>query len=280
MDSEEADTVIHLFSAWQELVTRLDQATSVILLSDFDGTLTPIVDRPELAWLSERTRGLLQSLVKGGRYTVGIISGRALDDLRDRVGLEEVLYAGNYGLEIEAPWLRFVQPAAQQSKPLLDSLYRELVLALEGMNGAILENKRLSFSVHYRLVEERQIDTLKTIVERVTHDAVTHRVVKVACGKKVYEIAPAVAWHKGKVVDLLIERHPQSGETGTVLPLFLGDDLSDEEGFRAVEKHNGVSVFVGEANSQSHALYFLSTPDEVDEFLARLARCRIRGGGL
>jgi len=263
-------TVEHLFSAWQEVVTRIRAAEHVVLLSDFDGTLTPIVSRPDLAYLSERTRSLLRKVVQHQKYTVGIISGRALDDLKDRVGLTNVLYAGNYGLEVEAPGFELVNPDADKARPLLDKLYQELHLGLDNVKGVIIENKGLTLSVHYRLVEDTQIDTVRSTFERITLTSLASGAIEVTPGKKVYEIKPAISWHKGKVIDLLLTESMRLGHSGATLPFFLGDDVSDEAGFHTVDKYGGVSIFIGEEWNQSHASYHLRSPDEVEEFLDRL----------
>lgn len=260
--------MIHLFSAWQEVYPRLKSAEHIILLSDFDGTLTPIVERPELAYLPERTKRLLQDLTRRQHYTVGIISGRALGDLKDRVGLKGIVYAGNYGMEIESPWFSFVTPAAEESKPLLHSLCQELSLALGAIKGVIVENKGLSFSVHYRQVAESQSDQVRSIVGQVTRTARMRGEIQITSGKKVYEVRPALDWDKGKVVDLLFQK--KRGEKEKVLPLFLGDDLSDEEGFKAIDKYGGIAIFIGEEGGQYGAHYFLRSPAEVDEFLEKL----------
>jgi len=260
--------LVHLFSAWQEVFTKLKSAEHVILLIDFDGTLTPIVERPELAYLPERTKRLLQELVHRRRYTVGIISGRALGDLKDRVGLKGIVYAGNYGMEIESLWFSFVTPAAEESKPLLHSLCQELSLALGAIKGVIVENKGLSFSVHYRQVVESQSDQVRSIVGQVTRTARMRGEIQITSGKKVYEVRPAIDWDKGKVIDLLFRKKREEKEK--VLPLFLGDDLSDEDGFKAVDKYGGIAIFIGEGGGQSEAHYFLRSADEVDEFLERL----------
>ncbi len=260
----------HLFSAWQEVLTRLKSADNVILLSDFDGTLTPIVAKPEIAYLSDRTRRLLQEVISRRKYTVGIVSGRALDDLKDRVGLQGIIYAGNYGLEIEAPWLKFVNPNAEAIKPLLCDLHQQLSSGLKTIEGAFVENKGLSLSVHYRLVAEGQTDEVRSIVERITRIAVMKGTIQVTSGKKVYEVTPAIAWHKGKVIDLLFKEHTKRAGTGIALPVFLGDDVSDQEAFNTVDKHNGISIFVGKGRTKSGARYFLKAPTEVEEFLERL----------
>jgi trehalose 6-phosphate phosphatase len=262
--------VEHVFSAWHEVVARLQSAGSILLLCDFDGTLTPIVARPELAYLSEETKKALQSVAARERYTVGLISGRALNDLKDRVGLQGIVYAGNYGMELETPWLKLVYPAAGQSQPLMHALCRQLRSALSGIQGAFVEDKGLTFSIHYRLVKREQTDELRNVLERVTGNALAEGRIQVSTGKKVYEVTPAISWHKGKAIDLLLEHQSKAGGQGSVLPLFLGDDVSDEEGFKTAETRGGISVFVGERRPQPIAQYYLRSPKEVRQFLERL----------
>ena len=143
----------HLFDAWDKVAHRLKSAEHVLLLVDFDGTLTPIVDRPELTVLPAETRGLLRALVRNPRYTVGIVSGRAMADLKDKVNVEGIIYAGNHGLEIEGFGSSFLEPVAEEMRPFLQMLYRALSATLRGIKGAFVEDKGLTLSVHYRSVD-------------------------------------------------------------------------------------------------------------------------------
>lgn len=248
----------------------MNSTESILLLSDFDGTLAPIVSRPELAYLPAQTKAVLQRIIQRQKYAVGVISGRALDDLKARVKLQGIVYAGNYGLEVEDPFLKLVPPAAEASKPLLNDIAQQLSRGLEAFEGILVENKGMSLSVHYRLVNEEQTENVRDIFQRITGPALTGGDIQVSAGKKVYEITPAVSWHKGKMIDLLVKEHRKRRRGGSLLPFFLGDDVSDEEGFEAVDKHSGISIFVGEEDRQSCARYFLRSPDEVKQFLERL----------
>ncbi len=260
----------HVFSAWQDISRRLKEARHILLLSDYDGTLTPIVERPELADLSEETRELLRALARQRRFTVGIISGRALRDLQARVGVRGIVYAGNHGLEIEGPGVSFVNPLAEEVKPILRVLHQVLSRALASVRGVLVEDKGLTLSVHYRLVEEDKAEEVWTIFERIMDAARSLGKVRATSGKKVLEVRPAIAWDKGRAIALLLEKCQRPFHKGKVLAVFLGDDLTDEDGFRVVEKGNGISIFVGEENPSSQARYFLKSPAEVQEFLARL----------
>lgn len=261
----------HLFSIWPEVARRLKAARHVLLLSDYDGTLTPIVDRPELADLPAGTRQLLRALAHRHRFTIGIISGRALSDLKHRVGIGSIVYAGNHGLEIEGPGISFINPLAEEMKPVLRVIHQVLSNALHTVRGALVEDKGLSLSVHYRLVEEEEVEEAKTVFERILRMPHLSGKVKITSGKKVHEVRPAVDWDKGKAIKLLMKRYGKGGRRSGLLPVYLGDDLTDEDGFGAIERYgDGLTVFVGGESDSTMARYFLRSPDEVERFLSML----------
>jgi trehalose-phosphatase len=259
----------YLLSAWSGVAKQLGGASHILLLLDYDGTLTPIAGKPELANLSEGTKQLLEALAQQRRLTLAIISGRALAELKEKVGISSIIYAGNHGLEIEGPQISFVSPAAEESKPLLRQMHGELSQALEAIEGVLVEDKGLTLSVHYRQVADDKSGEVRDIFERITGDAARSGRIRITSGKKVYEIRPAVAWDKGEVVKMLMGRCGKGGRERGLLPIYLGDDLTDEDGFRAINGYgSGISVFVGERDSPSSARYFLRSPDEVAKFLS------------
>ena len=260
----------HLLSVWQEFSKRLKAARHVLLLCDYDGTLTPIVDKPELADLSEKTKQMLQALARQSHFTVGIISGRALDDLRQRVGVSSIIYAGNHGLEIEGPGIGLVIPLAEEMRPVFRLIQQILTKALAPIRGVFVENKGLTISVHYRMVEEGKSEEVTNIFERVIATARSLGKVRITSGKKVYEVRPATEWDKGEAIALLIDRFGQTKTKKELLPIYLGDDQTDEDGFKVIEKRGGISVFVGEKTGNSAARYYLESPAEVEQFLERL----------
>lgn len=262
----------HLFSIWQEFSKRLKAASRVLLLCDYDGTLTPIVDRPELADLSEKTRQMLQTLARQSHFTVGIISGRALADLRQKVGLSNIIYAGNHGLEIEGPGVSLVNPLAAEMRPVFRLINQVLNKALTPIKGVRVEDKGLSVSVHYRMVEEGKSEEVTNTFERVIATARSLGKVRITSGKKVYEVRPAVQWDKGEAIALLIERYGKTKTKKELLPIYLGDDQTDEDGFKVIEKQGGISVFVGEETGNSAARYYLRSPAEVEQLLERLVQ--------
>jgi trehalose 6-phosphate phosphatase len=261
----------HLFLAWLEVSRRIKEAEHFMIITDYDGTLTPIVGKPELAILSENTRQLLKSIVKNPRITLAIISGRALKDVQEKVGISGIVYAGNHGLEIEGPGIKFVHPAAGELKHVFHTVYHVLKETLMEFKGVRVENKGLSISVHYRLAEEDKTEVIEKAVKQVISEIKAAENMQITTGKKVFELRPAVTWDKGNAIDLLIEKYGKCSEKNDLLPMYLGDDLTDEDGFRVIESYGGgLSVFVGEENRQSTARYYLESPSEVETFLGKL----------
>jgi trehalose-phosphatase len=249
-----------------------------LFLTDFDGTLVPIVEKPELAVLPEVTRKLLQALTSQRNVTVGIISGRSLVDLKEKVKVDGVIYAGNHGFEIEGPGLSFVNPIVDEIKPFFRIIRQILVLSLKTIKGVLVEDKGITLSVHYRLVDEGKTKDVEKLVERAINSPKSLGLFKVSSGKKVFEVRPAVNWDKGKAIRLIMKRYGKGGKKSGLLPIYLGDDLTDEDGFRVIEKYgNGITVYVGESKSISTATYYLISPNEVQDFLVKLLYYATRG---
>jgi len=257
----------HLFSCWEAIAYKFKSAKHNFLLFDYDGTLTPIVKRPESAHLSPQTRDCLQELASNPSLTLGIISGRALNDLRSKVDIANALYVGNHGLEIEGHNISFVSPQAIQAMPLLHSLGQDISLALAGIEGVWIEDKRLTLSLHYRLVPEAQCSRLNEIFNEITKESLAYDRIRVTSNKKTYDIRPPVNWDKGKAIEFINKRLFPNDK---VFMLFAGDDKTDYDAFNVVNTAQGISVFVGNTNIESPACYFLQSPDEVHKLLLKL----------
>jgi len=266
----------HLLSGWTEIARRLRDAESVLLFADYDGTLTPIVDRPEDAVLPGETKKILRALSIMPGFTVGVISGRSLADIMERVGLIGVVYAGNHGLEIkELSGILYVDPEAKKVRPVIERIYKKLNGKLAGIKGALVENKGLGLSVHYRLVDEGSLPKVRAAFDEAVKEAEASGRIRVTHGKKVFEVRPAVDIDKGKAVGMLIDNHinRSAAGNGKLMPIYIGDDRTDEDGFRAIEEYGrGISIFVGAPRTRSAARYYLKSTDEVLEFLNKLYR--------
>ena len=152
-------------------------------------------------------------------------------------------------------------------------MHHVLTRTLGTMKGVLIENKGLSLSVHYRQVEAAKTDEVKQVVDHVVGGLQAAGDIKVTNGKKVYEVQPAVNWDKGKAIKLLMKKFGRGGRKSKLLPIYIGDDLTDEDGFRIIGRYgNGISTFVGSHRKDTAARYYLESPSEVIEFLTRLLK--------
>jgi trehalose-phosphatase len=228
---------------------------------DYDGTLTAIVSDPKKALLSDSMRQTLQALAM--RVSLAILSGRDLDDIRRRVAIDAIVYAGSHGFDIAGPHgLRRQQ--ATNFLPALDAAEKELLEKLAGIAGAFIERKRFSIAAHYRKVSENDFPKLEDAVSEVV---ARHRELRKMEGKKVYELLPFIDWDKGKAALWLLEN--LGLKHGKVRPIYIGDDRTDEDAFRALEQR-GVGILVSEKPRATAANYSLKDPSEVERFLRNL----------
>jgi trehalose 6-phosphate synthase/phosphatase len=248
--------------ALDEVASRLTpwlaERPRLALLLDYDGTLTPIVERPEAARLSSVARLALDAASRTPGIDIAIVSGRALNDVRDRVGLSNVTYVGNHGFEIEGPALQFRHEAAnriQRSMQAAGEALRELDIP-----GAQVELKGPTLTFHYRSVAEQDRDE---VVKRV-RSLLRRRRMRVVEGKLVLEGRPQIDWHKGHAVLWLLGQRYGDDWPSHVRALFIGDDTTDEDVFRSL-KGIGRSICVGARVTQpaTQADYRLPDPDAV-----------------
>ncbi|MDA3870605.1 MAG: trehalose-phosphatase, partial [Gammaproteobacteria bacterium] len=269
-DSETARPLDSVPVAWQrkeELSERLREHLAAIFL-DYDGTLTPIVDDYKKAQLDERMRDSVAELAE--HYPVAVISGRDLNDVRVRVGLESIFYAGSHGFDIAGPeGFHEMLQQGQEFLPDLDAAESELREAIKDITGAAVERKKFSIAVHYRQVSEDKVDAVENAVDTVHN---THERLRKSGGKKIFEIQPNIEWDKGHAVLWLLEQ--LNLDRPEVLPIYIGDDITDEDAFRVLRKHDlgiGVVVRDGETGA-SLANYSLDEPEDVRRFLKMLIK--------
>jgi trehalose-phosphatase len=255
---------LHLFDPLKDLEGRIRSGRRVLLFVDFDGTLVPIRDDPMACELSPEGRDLLGRIAAHPNAAVAVVSGRDLPDLRPRVGVDGLAYAGNHGLEIRGPGFEYREPGAVALAGELAAITAELTAALTGVPGAWVQNKVLSASVHYRRTPAGLVPRVKEAVERVAGPHRERFVLR--GGKMVLEVRPAVDWHKGRAVRWLWER--LAAGAPNPVAIYLGDDATDEDAFAAVP--DGVTVMVGPSR-QTAARYRLDGPPDVTRFLAWLA---------
>jgi alpha,alpha-trehalase len=230
---------------------------------DYDGTLTPIVERPDLAVLSEDMRATVKTLAK--LCTVAVISGRDRADVEKLVGLEDLIYAGSHGFDISGPGGIDVQHEEGAAfAAIVRRAAGRLREALAPVEGALVEPKRFAVAVHYRQVAEVEMPAVEAAVDQVLAEAPDLRK---TYGKKVFELRPRLDWDKGKAVLRVLETLGLHGRD--VLPFFLGDDTTDEDAFAALAER-GIGILVGCPARDTAASYVLDRPAEVQQFLRNL----------
>lgn len=248
-------------------IFKRGQNKHLAIFLDYDGTMTPIVSRPDLAILSEEMRETLREVAKV--HTVAIISGRDRQDVQDLVGVDDMFYAGSHGYDIAGPNNQhFHNDEAESFVPSIDRVERELKERLSHIEGALIERKRYGVAAHYRLVAPEFVDEFVSIIEDIHHN---HNELRKTIGKKVFEFQPKINWNKGKALLWLLEC--LGLDSDDVLPFYIGDDVTDEDAFKALIGR-GLGIAVQEKEKPTFGCYTLKNPDEVQQFLEKLIEIR------
>ena len=183
---------------------------------DFDGTLSDIVEDPDSARLVEGAADALTSLT--AHCPVAILSGRDLADVRQRVGLPGIWYAGSHGFELTGPDGAHHQNAeAAASIPVLAEAAAALVDQLGHIPGVVVENKRFGVAVHYRNTDRERVGEVAAAVRR----AGQRTSLRVTTGREVIELRPNVDWDKGKTLRWVIKHIRNDEQPGPLLPIYL-----------------------------------------------------------
>ena len=237
---------------------------------DYDGTLTPIVPRPEDAVLAPAVRATVEQLARV--CTVAIISGRDLADVRRLVGVDGIVYAGSHGFDIAGPdGALAASNERDRYLPLLADAEAQLRRALAAVEGAQIERKKYSIAVHYRNVADADLGAVERVVDAVLAERPTLRDLP---GKKVHDLQPRIDWDKGRA--LLHVLRTLDLDHADVLPIYIGDDITDEDAF-AVLRGRGVGIVVRDEPRPTCATLALEDPDDVHRLLGALLG-RLQGG--
>ena len=268
-----------------EQISNYAKGKRIALFLDYDGTLSPIVDNPDCAFMSDAMRAAVKKVAK--HFPTAIISGRSHDKVYEFVKLNELYYAGSHGMDIMAPVIQTInddqrncfkstdkkgkavnlfQPAAE-FLPMIREVFKLLVESTKDIEGAIVEDNKFCVSVHYRNVDEKSWPAVLQCVHEILKDYprlhLTH-------GRKVLEVRPTINWDKGRAVTFLLESLGLSN-CEDVLPIYIGDDRTDEDAFKVLREGNqGYGILVSAEPKDSNAFYSLRDPSEVMEFLKSL----------
>jgi trehalose 6-phosphate phosphatase len=254
-----------------EVKARVDRAGSILLFLDFDGTLAPIVQEPMLAVLPAATRHVLDELVAHATITIAIVSGRSLGDVKGRVGMPDLIYAGNHGLEIEGRGFSFEHPQAAVLKGAVREITERIAAHADSLEGIEIESKGLTSSIHYRRAARSAQIHLDALLRDIVAPGDPN--IELKEGKMVHEIRPRVEWDKGKAVTWIRRQLDQPA----ALPIVLGDDLTDENAFDAFD--DAITICV-DPQRPTAAKYRAESPDDVRDFLGWIAQAWEKHAGV
>ncbi|EEE65353.1 hypothetical protein OsJ_20634 [Oryza sativa Japonica Group] len=261
-----------------EQVAAAASGKRVVVFLDYDGTLSPIVADPDMAFMSDEMRAAVRDVAE--HFPAAIVTGRCVDKVQSFVGLPELYYAGSHGMDIKGPSSNeeedtkiLLQPA-REFLPVINKAYKALMEKTKSTPGARVENNKFCLSVHFRCVDEKRWNPLAEQVKAVLRD---YPELKLTQGRKVLEIRPSIMWDKGKAVEFLLKSLGFDDDRRDVLPVYIGDDRTDEDAFKVLRKRGqGLGILVSKCAKETDASYSLQDPAEVMEFLVRLVQWKLR----
>ncbi|KAI9116918.1 hypothetical protein K1719_011917 [Acacia pycnantha] len=276
IDPQHNSWILHHPSALDmfEQIIEASRGKQIVVFLDYDGTLSPIVDDPDRAFMSDAMRKTVRNLARC--FPTAIVSGRCRDKVYSFVRLAELYYAGSHGMDIKGPTkiskynkdnkAILFQPACE-FLPMMAKVYKLLVEKTSSTPGAKVENNKFCVSVHFRCVDEKKWSELANQVRSVLKEYPKLRLTQ---GRKVLEIRPRIKWDKGEALEFLLQSLGFANCTD-VFPVYIGDDRSDEDAFKKLrDRGKGYGILVSKFPKDTSASYSLQEPDEVMDFLQRL----------
>ncbi len=254
---------------WQDLsliTTILENSRTIILFLDFDGTLTPIVKSRGKVNLSFQSRNLLQELSNKSNLFMAIISGRKLEDIKKMVGLSNLTYGGNHGLE----WSIFDRtdsyPIPEKTLSTLKEILQQLNKIAFQFSGVHIYDKEPVLSLHYRSADRKHIPAIKLQFANTLKPYIENEIISVMPGKMSFEVCPKVEWNKGYLAQLLTEKISIKTKKAPLV-IAIGDDTTDEDMFKKLGQ--GITIKVGKS-IKSEAQYYLKDVRDVIKFLTQI----------
>ncbi|XP_073285614.1 probable trehalose-phosphate phosphatase F [Primulina huaijiensis] len=274
-----------------QLIMDVARNRKLVVFLDYDGTLSPIVDDPDQAFMSAEMRLAVKNV--GNHFPTAIISGRSRDKVYELVGLTELYYAGSHGMDImfpaketasgddlncvkgvdmEGKEVNLFQPASE-FLPMINEVFTTLVEITKDIKGSKVENHKFCASVHYRNVDENSWPVIAQYVHDVLKE---HPRLRLTHGRKVLEVRPVIEWDKGKAVEFLLKSLGFSNHRD-VLPIYIGDDRTDEDAFKVLRKeYRGYGILVSAVPKESNAFFSLRDTSEVQYFLESLVKTTVQ----
>lgn len=250
---------------FSRLQNKIKTHLKIALFLDFDGTLVPIQKDPAQCFLPENIKEQLRSLTRSGHCYLSVLSGRSLSDIKKRVSIRRIYYGGNHGLDISGPNIKYTHPKVILAKPIMDIAKRNLRKEIDDIDGAWLEDKKYTLSLHFRSVKKEDIFSVKRIFYKTVSELSDQKPLAVVKGKKVLELVPNVSWDKGSAALWILKELKVK-----CLPIYIGDDQTDENAFKALHK-KGTNIRVGKSK-KTLADYYLKGYWEISRLLQQIQK--------
>jgi len=255
----------------REIHERL-KGRHLLLLTDFDGTLADLAPTPDAAVVSTAVLAGIGVLAAQPSVTFGVVSGRRLADVAQRVGPAAEFVAGLHGLEITGPGSDFHHYGLGSVGALIGSLMAAATSQLAWCPGVLLEDKTYALTCHVRLAPPDFGERALAEFEDLAAPLVEARVLKLLAGAKAMELLPAVDWHKGRACEWIRGRVRVTVDEPVSI-VYLGDDRTDEDAFGALGDHD-IAIGVGDRPHTHLIDWRLAGPASVGRLFEHLARLR------
>jgi|GEM_PF-1905330 len=255
----------HLPADYPRIMPRIGR-NPVLLFLDFDGTIAPLRGDPDRITIHARIRKILGGLATQGGRRICIVSGRSVRELSSKVTFNAIL-CGNHGLEIRGQGLDFNAAVTAEHHGLLARLEGELRSGIQGYQGLRVVHRGGSLAVYCVGAKPWEMFWLKKNLAEAVHPYCLSGQLMVRKGRRIYEVIPVVGWGKRNAIEMI---RAHSRFRGREVPIYIGDDGLDEEGFRAMGR-SGISIRVGKTRS-TLAEYYVNDQEELMAFLERLGK--------
>ncbi|KAK7844095.1 putative trehalose-phosphate phosphatase j [Quercus suber] len=251
-------------------IISASKGKQIVMFLDYDGTLSPIVEDPDRAFMSREMREVVRDVAR--YFPTAIVSGRCRAKVYKFVRLAELYYAGSHGMDIKGPSKSrkcnkgnqaVIFQAATEFLPMIHEAHKALLEKTNSIPGAKVENNKFCLSVHFRCVDEKRWAALAEQVRLVIS---AYPKLKLTQGRKVLEIRPIIKWDKGKALEFLLESLGYASSSD-VFPVYIGDDQTDEDAFKVLRNRGqGFGILVSRVAKETSATYSLQEPSEAGLF--------------
>lgn len=238
---------------------------NISLFLDYDGTLSPIVRDPARARPPREILAVLKKLHGMKRIRMAVVSGRNLKSLETFLPFKGLTLAGNHGAVIRGRGVRFIAPGLVRFRRRLPALKSRVCRKLAAVDGLRYEMKTYGFTIHYRGVDPAQVRRARVLLRAVLASELSEKRVRLRKGKKVWELCAPEDWNKGSAVLWLWKKFGRKS-----FPIYIGDDLTDEDAFRVLPRFSSLKV-ISRPSRSSAADFYLKSWREVAAFLKHLA---------